>query len=140
MENLYKPFLGGFGFVAFYLSAIAVAIFPSYLAHRNDANYASLGASGAVSAVLFAYILLAPWHMLYFFGVVPIPAIIFAILYTAYSIYAQRRARDNINHSAHLWGGLYGVGVTIALEPRLVKLFFIQLLNPNFWHAYDKLF
>lgn len=132
IEDLYKPYLGGFGFVAFYLLAIVVAILPSYFKHINDSNYASLGASGAVSAVLFAYILIAPWNMLYFFGVVPIPAIVFAVLYTGYSIYAQKRAKDNINHSAHLWGAAFGVLATLALKPQLGNYFLTQLLNPNF--------
>ncbi len=133
MEPLYQPYLGGYGFFAFYLSAIVAAIIPSYLTHRNHPNYASLGASGAVSAVLFAYILLAPWNMLYIFAAVPIPAIVFALLYTAYSIYAQKRARDNINHSAHLWGATYGIIVTIVLKPQVVPHFIKQLLSPDFF-------
>lgn len=132
METLYSQYLGGLGFYVFYLSAIVVAIFPSYLQHRNDANYASLGASGAVSAVLFSYILIAPWSKLYFFGAVPIPAIVFAIGYVAYSIYSQQRARDNINHSAHLWGAAYGIAVTIALRPDFAGLFIEKLLSPSF--------
>lgn len=132
IEDLYKPYLGGFGFVAFYLLAIVVAILPSYLKHINDSNYASLGASGAVSAVLFAYILLAPWNMLYFFGAVPIPAIVFAVGYVAYSIYSQKRAKDNINHSAHLWGAAFGIAATIALKPQVVNYFIEKLLNPSF--------
>ncbi len=132
MEILFNRYIGGFGFYAFYLSAIVFAMIPSYLQHRNDSNYASLGASGAVSAVLFAYILIAPWEMLYFFGIIPIPAIVFAVLYVSYSVYAQKRDRDNINHSAHLWGGLYGVAVTIALRPDFASSFLTKLLNPHF--------
>ncbi len=128
IEDLYQSYLGRFGFVIFYLLAIVVAIFPSYLKHINDSNYASLGASGAVSAVLFAYILLAPWSVLYFFGVIPIPAILFAVAYVAYSIYSQKRAKDNINHSAHLWGAAFGIAATIALEPKVVGYFLQQLL------------
>lgn len=132
IEDLYKPYLGGLGFVTFYLLGIVVAITPSYLKHINDSNYASLGASGAVSAVLFAYILLAPWNLLYFFGIVPIPAIVFAVGYIAYSIYSQKRARDNINHSAHLWGAVFGIAATIALKPQVANRFFGLLLNPHF--------
>lgn len=132
MESLYQHYLGQWGFIAFYLLAIVVAIVPSYLSHINNPNYASLGASGAVSAVLFAYILVAPWNMLYFFGVVPIPAIVFAIAYTAYSLYAQKRGKDNINHSAHLWGAAFGVLATIALNPALAANFVNKVFNPNF--------
>lgn len=130
IELLYQRYLGMFGFVLFYLAALLVSIFPSYLANINNPNYASLGASGAVSAVLFAFILIAPWEMLYLFGIVPIPAIIFAILYTAYSIYAGKRGRDNINHSAHLWGAAFGVLATIAMKPDLLTVFWVRLLTP----------
>lgn len=132
IEGLYNHYLGGFGFVIFYLLALVISIVPSYLSNINNPNYASLGASGAVSAVLFAYILLAPWSMLYLFGVVPIPAIIFAIAYTAYSIYTQKRARDNVNHSAHLWGAAFGIAATTALNPKVIPYFFEQLISPNF--------
>lgn len=130
IELLYQRYLGMFGFVLFYLAALLVSIFPSYLANINNPNYASLGASGAVSAVLFAFILIAPWEMLYLLGIVPIPAIIFAILYTAYSIYAGKRGRDNINHSAHLWGAAFGVLATIAMKPDLLTVFWVRLLTP----------
>ncbi len=132
MERLYNQYLGGLGFFTFYISAIIVAIIPTYITQRNNYNYASLGASGAVSAVLFAFILIAPWEKLYFFAAIPIPAIVFAGLYVAYSIYAQQRARDNINHSAHLWGAAYGVGMTIFLRPDFATRFIQQLFNPHF--------
>lgn len=131
IEAFYQPYLQGLGFIAFYLSALVVAIFPSYLKHMNDKNYASLGASGAVSAVLFTYILLAPWHLLYFFAIIPVPAIIFAAGYVAYSLFAQRRAADNINHTAHLWGAAFGIIATIIIEPNVIDHFFRQLLNPS---------
>lgn len=130
IEGLYNHYLGGWGFIVFYLAAIVVAIFPSYLDNYDNSNYASLGASGAVSAVLFAYILLAPWNTLYIFGIVPIPAIIFAVAYVAYSAYSQRHITDNINHSAHLWGGGFGVIATILLDTSVVKRFFELLFNP----------
>ena len=131
LEAFYRQYLGGAGFVLFYLAAIVVAMVPSYIQHKNDRNYMSLGASGAVSAVLFAFILFAPWEMLYLFGAVPIPAILFAVAYVWYSIYAHKKANDNVNHMAHLYGALFGVIVTIILEPRVLSIFFNQLLNPS---------
>lgn len=131
LESFYRQYFGGAGFVIFYLAAIVVAMLPSYWQHRNDRNYASLGASGAVSAVLFAYILFAPWDMLYLFGAIPVPAILFAVAYVWYSIKAHHQNNDNINHSAHLYGGLFGVAITIALEPRVISHFFTQLFNPS---------
>lgn len=130
VERLYEKLVGGFGFVLFYLSAIIVAMIPTYLAQKNNQNYYSLGASGAVSAVLFTFILVKPWSKLYLFFAIPIPAIIFAMAYTAYSIWAERRNKDNINHSAHLWGAAYGVVVTALLEPKLISHFIQQLMQP----------
>ena len=131
LEPFYRQFFGGAGFVIFYLAAIVVAMLPSYFKHKNDSNYMSLGASGAVSAVLFAFILFAPWELLYLFGAIPVPAILFAVVYVWYSIHAHKKANDNVNHSAHLYGGLFGVIMTIILEPRVINVFFKQLLNPS---------
>ncbi len=131
LESFYRQYFGGAGFVIFYLAAIVVAMLPSYWQHKNDRNYASLGASGAVSAVLFAYILFAPWDLLYLFGAIPVPAILFVVAYVWYSIKAHHQNNDNINHSAHLYGGLFGVVITIVLEPRLISHFFTQLFNPS---------
>ena len=132
IEGLYDPFLGGYGFIAFYILAIIVAMIPSYLKNKDSASYLSLGASGGVSAVLFAYILLAPWDMIYLFAIVPIPAILFAIAYIAYSIYANNRGGSNINHMAHMWGGAFGVVATIILEPQILPHFINALLSPSF--------
>ena len=118
------------GYVGFYLSAIVVAILPTYLSNRNNPQYRSLGASGAVSAVLFASILFDPWRMLLLFFI-PMPAIVFAAAYVAYSIWMDKKGGDNINHSAHLWGAAYGVLFTLVLEPKVLSLFWHRLLNPN---------
>ena len=131
IEGFYRQYFGGAGFVLFYLAAIVMAMLPSYFKHKNDRNYMSLGASGGVSAVLFAYILFAPWELLYLFGAIPIPAILFAVAYVWYSIHAHKKANDNVNHSAHLYGGLFGVIITLILEPRVISLFFNQLLHPS---------
>lgn len=131
LQTFYQEQLGMIGFVLFYLAAIVVAIIPSYLKHKNNPNYASLGASGGVSAVIFAFILFKPWSTLLFF-VIPIPAIIFAVLYVAYSIYADHKGGGRTNHSAHLWGGAFGVLATVAVEPSVVPHFVNQLMHPRF--------
>ncbi|TCM65183.1 membrane associated rhomboid family serine protease [Acinetobacter calcoaceticus] len=131
IESFYRQYFFDLGFVLFYLGGLIFAILPSYLQHRNNAHWASLGASGAVSAVLFAYILFQPWKMIFVFFI-PIPAIIFAVLYVAYSIWAGKRNSDNINHSAHLWGAAYGIIVTLLIEPRLIANFLQQLIHPPF--------
>jgi membrane associated rhomboid family serine protease len=131
IERAYADYLGPVGFVGFYLSALLVSILPTYLKHRSDPAYRSLGASGAVSAVLFAFILISPWSLIFVF-VIPVPAIIYALLYVGYSVWAERRGQDNVNHSAHLWGAGYGVLFSLIMEPRILGLFLSRLTNPSF--------
>ena len=131
IERFFSAYIGEVGFLLFYLSALVVAILPTYLGHRNDAGYRSLGASGAVSAVLFAFILLQPWSMIYVFFL-PLPAIVYGVLYVGYSIWMDRQGRDNINHSAHLWGAGYGVLFTLLLEPDVGPAFVRALFSPSF--------
>ncbi|WDS37191.1 rhomboid family intramembrane serine protease [Pseudoxanthomonas sp.] len=118
-------------FPLFYLSALVVAILPTYLKHQKDPNYMSLGASGAVSAVLFAFILLAPWSKILVF-VIPMPAILFAILYVAYSIWMDRRGGDRINHSAHLAGAAYGLMFMLIMAPDVLQNFLYEMCHPTF--------
>ena len=131
IESFYRQFFYDMGFVLFYLGGLIAAILPSYLKHRHDIHWASLGASGAVSAVLFAYILFQPWKLIFVFFI-PVPAIIFAILYVAYSIWSGKQGNTNINHSAHLWGAAYGVIITILLEPKVLPQFLNQLTQIPF--------
>ena len=126
MEGFFRPHFGGFGYYIFYLGGIVVSVLPSALLNRNNPHYATLGASGAVSAVLFAYILLQPWSLLYIYFL-PVPAILYAVFYVGYSIYLDKKGGDNVNHSAHLWGALYGVLFTIALEPGVMPAFLAKL-------------
>jgi membrane associated rhomboid family serine protease len=131
MEPIYAEILGPAGFALFYVSAIVVAILPSYFANKDNASYRSLGASGAVSAVLFAYILINPWATIIVWFV-PMPAILYAVAYVAYSIYQDRRQADNINHSAHLWGAAYGIAFTVVAAPPVISHFLEQLSHPHF--------
>ncbi len=132
VERFFVGKFGNLGFVVFYVLAIIVAILPSYAKHKNDNRYVSLGASGAVSAVLFCFILFYPWQLIYLFVLIPIPAIIFAIAYVAYSIYADKKGGSNVNHSAHLFGAVFGVAFTILVEPSVIGHFLTALLNPRF--------
>lgn len=128
MENILFERIGAAGFALFYLAGIVVASIPDLLRRRRDPDYASLGASGAVAGMLFAYILLDPWAMLLVFFV-PVPAVIFAALFVAYSLWAERHSRSNLNHGAHLWGAAWGVVFMIALEPALLPRFFSKVLG-----------
>lgn len=129
MEPLYNMALGPFGFVLFYAGALVASILPTYLRNRSNSRYRSLGASGAVSATLFAFILLQPWAQVVVF-IIPMPAILFAVLYVAYEFWLERQGMDNINHNAHLWGAAFGVLFTILMEPRVLGVFLAQLMHP----------
>lgn len=128
-ERLISQYLGPGGYVMFYTAALVVSILPSYLQNRNNPQYLSLGASGAVAAVLFIYVLLAPWSLIFVFFI-PVPAIVFAAFYIGYSVYMDRRRSDNVNHSAHLVGALFGMLFVVVMDPRLLGNFFRQLLAP----------
>ncbi len=130
IERYYSMRVGPIGFLLFYVGGLVVSSWPSWHQHRNDAGYRTLGASGAVSAVLFSFILLSPWSRIIVF-VVPMPAILYAVLYLAYTIYMDRQRTDNINHNAHLWGAIYGVVVTVAVGWRVLPSFFAQLTHPS---------
>ncbi|OJU23057.1 MAG: hypothetical protein BGN92_07320 [Sphingobacteriales bacterium 41-5] len=128
--------LGGkLSYLLLYFLGLIVASIPSYLKHKDNYGYRALGASGAVSAVVFASVLFSPWSTLYVYFI-PMPAIIFAVLYIWYCVYMSKRGNDNINHDAHLWGSLFGLLFTIALvaalQPHLFEGIFYQLTHPRF--------
>lgn len=131
IEQVVGQLIGPVGYALFYLSAIVVAILPSYLRHRNDPHYRTLGASGAVSAVLFAFVLIDPWTLIFVFFL-PVPAIVYAVGYVGYSFWADKRGGDNINHNAHLSGAAYGVLFMLLMDPRVGPYFLQRLTSPSF--------
>ncbi|MEN9684686.1 MAG: hypothetical protein RLZZ28_472 [Bacteroidota bacterium] len=113
VEQAFTEFYGGAGksvFTILYFSSLAISILPTYFRHKNDYHYHSLGASGAVSAVIFVGIFLNPTMGM---GIFPIPfhipAFIFGPLFLLITAYLAKKGGGNINHSAHLWGALYGI-------------------------------
>jgi membrane associated rhomboid family serine protease len=111
--------VGTAAFVLLYGAGLLLSQYGTYRKHRNDPEYATLGASGAVSAVMFAYIVYSPTsRLMMFFFPVPIPAPLFGIAYLAYSIWSARRSRDRINHDAHLGGALTGLVFVALFDPR----------------------
>lgn len=100
---------GTFIYVFIYLTGIIFAHFPSYNKNKNNPYYLSLGASGGVSAILFVTIAMAPQVGISFFFLPQIPGYIFGVIYLAASAYMDKRGTDNVNHSAHIWGAVYGL-------------------------------
>jgi membrane associated rhomboid family serine protease len=113
---------GKWMYLVLYFAGMVIADIPSYIKNRNNYNYRSLGASGAVSAVVFTGIVFEPTMKMGFFFIPPIiPAYIFGPLYLVYCVYAGKQSRDNINHDAHLWGALFGLAFPLALHPFLLQ-------------------
>jgi membrane associated rhomboid family serine protease len=133
MEPWYQGRLGlpHYFYLLLYIGALVVSNIPTYIKRYNDYNYRSLGASGAVCAVLFAFVLLDPWETIRVI-IFPVPAIIYAGLFLIYSAYMSRKGGDNINHDAHFWGALFGVLFTIAAHPDVVNTFLNELNHPRF--------
>lgn len=103
-------------YLLMYISALGFCLLPTYTKHKDDSYYRSLGASGAVSAVIFAFILINPMAGLgMFFIPIPIPGFIFGFIYLGISTYLGKRGGGNINHSAHIWGAVYGMAFLIVM-------------------------
>lgn len=117
VEPAFIELFGDYGRAAFllmYVMALVVCLLPTYYKNRNNTRYRSLGASGAVSAVVFAGLLISPLTKIGFFIIPPvIPGFIFGPLYLIFSAYLDRQKSDNINHSAHIWGALFGAAFII---------------------------
>ncbi len=128
VESVMGEISGKLGFLALYLGGIIVSDIPSYLKNRHNSSYASIGASGGVSSVVFAYILFAPWQ---WFAFPPVPAIVYGAGYLAYCVYMSKKGSDGINHDAHFWGAIYGIVFTIINEPKLASFFVNQLMHPH---------
>lgn len=120
-------FSGPFFFILLYLVSVILSSVTTIIRYRNDQGYSAVGASGAVSAVVFTYIFFAPLSKLYFYFVLPIPGIVFGVLYLIYSSYMGRSGRDNINHAAHFWGAVVGFLFPLLLEPGLFHVFIENL-------------
>lgn len=118
--------LGHWQFALLYFVSLILSDIPTIFKHKDDFRYHSLGASGAISAVLFSYILFQPLSLI---GVmfIPMPAIVFGVLYLIYCMQMSKKSADNINHDAHFFGALTGMIVTVILEPGVIPHFFNEL-------------
>lgn len=119
-------------FLLIYVGGILFASLPAMRKHRDDPGYNAVGASGAVSAVVFSSILINPVMKLYIFGILPLPAFVFGALYLYYEYSMDKKGGGRIAHDAHFWGAIYGVAATIAFEPELGLNFFTTIFNHYF--------
>ena len=131
-QNYFEYYLGTKGvfyFLILYLGGILVAVIPSYKKHKEDTQYHSVGASGAVSAVLFSSVMFSPGTEICLYGILCFPGILWAIIYLAYSYYQSKRAGGHINHDAHFWGAVFGIVFTFVCIPSAFLAFISQMIS-----------
>jgi len=134
-EAIEKYFQYNFGnnailyYFLLYFGGILVSNIYALIKHRNNYFYNSVGASGAVSAVLFAAIFFDPWHSILFFMILPIPGIVFAALYLVYSYQMSNKQKDNVAHDAHFLGAVFGFIFPVLLNPGLFQIFIDKLFR-----------
>jgi membrane associated rhomboid family serine protease len=116
-------------FFLLYFGGILTSNIYALIKHHKNYFYNAVGASGAVASVLFASIFFDPWNNIYFFGILPIPGIVFAGLYLVYSYQMSHKQKDNVAHDAHFLGALYGFIFPIILNPRLFETFLDKLFG-----------
>ena len=116
-------------YLALYIAGIIVSDIPTFLKHRKNSGYKSLGASGGVSALLFAFILLAPLQKVCLYFAICIPGFIFGLIYLAYSFYESRKMGGRVNHDAHIYGAIFGILFMAVVLPETVPNFFAQIAS-----------
>lgn len=130
IETVFAEVFGDAGklyFILLYVIAIIVSDLPTYLKNKNNHRYNSLGASGAVSAVVFAFIIFQPLQKICLYLFLCMPGFIMGLLYIGYSYYQGRKANDNINHDAHLYGAFFGLVFCVVLYPACIPQFIEQI-------------
>ncbi len=116
--------VGTFDFLLIYFLSMIIANIPSTIKHKDDFEYRAVGASGAISGVIFAMILWVPDSSIYLMFIpIGIPSPIFGLIYLGYCWYMARNSQDHINHDAHLWGALSGIILTIIFQPMIIEHF-----------------
>jgi membrane associated rhomboid family serine protease len=121
--------LGSVYFIFLYLIAMVVSDIPTYLKNKSNPRYNSLGASGGVAAIIFAFIIFQPLQDICIFFALCLPGFILGTAYLIYSWYQGKKANDNINHDAHLYGALFGLLFCIVMAPHSIADFFEQIKN-----------
>ncbi|MFP4024000.1 MAG: rhomboid family intramembrane serine protease [Thiohalospira sp.] len=136
VENIFKQLAANgvikspiFVFVLLYFISMVAATLTTVFKQKDNTWYNSVGASGAVSAVIFTSIFFQPLARLYLYAVIPIPGIVFGVLYLGYSHYMSKKGGDNINHDAHFIGAVVGFIFPLFLDPSLIHIFLDQLFN-----------
>ncbi len=116
-------------FILFYFLAIIISSLLSVFKQKDNHLYNTVGASGAVSAIVFASIFFNPWQKIYFYGIIGLPGVVLGILYLIYSYYMSKKSKDNINHDAHFIGAVFGFIFPLIIDINLIKIFTSQITS-----------
>jgi membrane associated rhomboid family serine protease len=125
-SQMVEHVMGVFHFVILYIAGIVISDLPTFFKYKNAPHYNSLGASGGVSSVIFASVLLSPLDTLYLYFI-PMKAFIFGALYLILSYYMAKKGGDNINHDAHFYGAVFGLVYPAIMLPGSIGNFFAQI-------------
>lgn len=137
IEHVFNLIFGTWGsvyFIALYILAIVVSDIPSYLKHNHNPGYNSLGASGGVAAIIFAFIVFLPIEKICLFFAICVPGFILGTAYIIYSYFQGKKSNDNINHDAHLYGAAFGFLFCVIMYPPAIGNFFRQIME---WKMFD---
>ncbi|KXX68088.1 rhomboid family intramembrane serine protease [Flammeovirga sp. SJP92] len=124
--------MGAFAYFGLFILGAIVADIPTFIKHKNNYHYRSLGASGGVSAVIFASIFYLPTNNICLWGVLCFPGFIWGAIYLIYTKYQTNNIDSNINHSAHLYGALFGIVYAIAIWPSSISNFIREIASWSF--------
>lgn len=129
LTHLFGEGAGKIIYVLAYLLNIILANLPTLFKHRNEPGFSSIGASGAVSGIIFMYILLNPWQLIMLFFIIPVPAVLAGIGYLVYSSFAAKNENGRIDHTAHFAGAISGMAILAALHPQVITDFGIKIIR-----------
>lgn len=129
---LFGATLGKVHFVLLYVTAVIAANAVTFAKHKNNPSYSAVGASGAISAVLFVFMMINPWDLIYLYAIIPIYAVLAGFLFLIWESYAGKKQIGRTDHDGHFYGALYGVAYIIAFKPSILKSFIDAMLNPPF--------
>ena len=127
--QLYFGNLASLLFLMLYIFSVIVSSLYSIIKYKDNSSYNAIGASGAVSAIVFANIFFEPWHQIGLFAVIPVPGVVFALFYLGYSYYMAKKSYDNIGHDAHLFGAIFGLIFPVLIKPELFLVFIQNLFG-----------
>jgi len=126
---LFGTTFGKINFLLLFFFSGILSDLPTSFKYKDNPSFRSVGASGAISGIMFSYVLFYPLEYLYLYGIIPIPGIIAGIGYLWYSNYAAKKEGRRIDHNAHFYGAVFGLVITILLYPPVVLSFFRQLMD-----------